>query len=227
VSITEGFFSEVAEEVRRDRMYRLWRRYGPWIVGALALMVVAGAAWEWRERAAEDDARSRMEDYLAAEGLEDAAESAKALADFADQSAAAGQPGYAILSRLRGAARRVEAGDLEGALREYQAVEADPDASELFREIARLRILLVRAADLDPEELAAGFQPLAAEGRPLRRVAGELRLYALMSAGDVDTALAEAEALLADSDLSGSMRGRVDTLMRVAEESAEAGGEGA
>ena len=51
----DSFIDEVTEEVRRDRLFRVMRRYG-WIAVVLVLGIVGGTAWnEWskaRDRAA-------------------------------------------------------------------------------------------------------------------------------------------------------------------------------
>ena len=48
MSDTDSFIDEVTEEVRRDRMFNLLRRYG-WIAVVAVLLLVGGAAWnEWR-----------------------------------------------------------------------------------------------------------------------------------------------------------------------------------
>ena len=49
MSETDSFIEEVTEEVRRDRLFALFRRYG-WIVLVLIVLVVGGAAWnEYRK----------------------------------------------------------------------------------------------------------------------------------------------------------------------------------
>ena len=55
VSDSDSFISEVSEEVRRDRMFALWRKYGPFLIGAIALIVAAAglkAYLDAEERAA-------------------------------------------------------------------------------------------------------------------------------------------------------------------------------
>ena len=46
---TDSFIDEVTDEVRRDRLYLLMRRYG-WI-GVLVIVVIVGGA-AWREKRA-------------------------------------------------------------------------------------------------------------------------------------------------------------------------------
>ena len=35
----------VSEEVRRDRMFGLWKRYGPFVIGAIVVFVVGAAVY--------------------------------------------------------------------------------------------------------------------------------------------------------------------------------------
>lgn len=215
---TEGFLSEVAEEVRRDRMYRLWRRFGPWVIGAIVVVVAGGAAWEWRERAAEEDARNRMEEYLVAATGADAAESAAALSDFAVRAESDGESGYATLARLRAGARLLEVGDTAAAADTYQSVAADPDVPAVFRELADLRALMAVSEQMAPQEVAEQLLPMTQEGKRFRFVAGELRVNALLAAGDLDAVTDEAGDWLESPELSRGMRSRLEALRRVAEE---------
>ena len=58
MSDTDSFIDEVTEEVRRDRLFALMKRYG-WIAALAVVLIVGGAAWnEWRkaqERTAAQD----------------------------------------------------------------------------------------------------------------------------------------------------------------------------
>ena len=227
MSNPEGFLSEVATEVRRDRMYRLWRRYGPWAIGAIVVVVAAGAAWEWRERAAEENSRARMEEYLVAANGDDAAEAAEALTAFAAQAAEDGETGYATLARLLAGARLLEAGDAEAAAEAYRAVASDLEAPAVFRELAGLRAVMAEAEGMEPSDLAERLLPLTRDGQLYRYVAGELRVNALLAAGDLDTVLAESSALLDLPDLSRGMRSRLEAMRQVADEQGGTSGTGA
>ena len=225
VSNPEGFLSEVADEVRRDRMYRLWRRYGPWVIGAIVLVVAAGAGWEWREQAAEDAARARMEEYLAAARDESPTDSAAALIRFADRSETAGEAGYALLARMLAGARLLEAGDMAGAAAAYRDVAADPETPPAFRGLAELRALMAEAGDTPPAELAEQLRALTGDSQLYRQVAGELRVNALLAAEDDATVVAEVETLLEQPDLSHGMRARLEAMRRAAEERSGGGGD--
>ena len=58
MSNTDSFIEEVTEEVRRERLYKMFRRYG-WIGITAVVLLVGGAAWnEWNkaQKAAEAQA---------------------------------------------------------------------------------------------------------------------------------------------------------------------------
>ena len=56
MSNPDSFIEEVTEEVRRDRLYALFRKYG-WVAVLVVLGIVGGAGWtEWQ--AARDEARA-------------------------------------------------------------------------------------------------------------------------------------------------------------------------
>ena len=66
MSNTDSFIEEVTEEVRRDRLYALMRRYG-WIAVLAILLLVGGAAWnEWRKAQAQARAAAFGDAILAA-----------------------------------------------------------------------------------------------------------------------------------------------------------------
>ena len=48
VSHTDSFIEEVTEEVRQDRMFGLWKRYGPYVLAGVFVVVAGSAAWQWR-----------------------------------------------------------------------------------------------------------------------------------------------------------------------------------
>ena len=52
MSETDSFIEEVAEEVRRDRLFKMFRRYG-WIAALVVIVIVGAASWnEYRKATA-------------------------------------------------------------------------------------------------------------------------------------------------------------------------------
>ena len=70
MSETDSFIAEVTEDVRRDRLFRLFRRYG-WIPALAIVAIVSGTAYnEWAKTLAETEAQNRGDRLLAALEIE-------------------------------------------------------------------------------------------------------------------------------------------------------------
>ena len=149
---TDSFIDEVTEEVRRDRLYLLMRRYG-WIGLAVILVIVGGAAW--REYAS---ARDRAE----AESWGDAVLAAQRSDDPVAALAALDPVGNADRGALgdlltAGAALDAQDAATAGTHLESAATEAQDRA---LRDLARLKAVLAMGETMDPaardaNELAA------------------------------------------------------------------------
>lgn len=207
MSNPDSFIDEVTEEVRRDRLYGVLRRYG-WIGAVLVALIVGGAAWrEWA--AARDAAAARaFGDALhAAIDAPDAAARAAALAGLgtsADQRALAALIGAVMVEQDADPAAR------EAAMAALEAAAAAPGVDPIWNDLALLR--RVTGGTLDPAARRAALAPLIVPGRPLRTLAEEHLALADLEAGDVAGARTRLEALAGDAETPQAQRRR---LMRI------------
>jgi hypothetical protein len=139
-------FQEVDEEVRRERLKKLWDQYGNYLIAACVLIVVGVAAWrgyQWWEvkQAAQAGAAFEQAVTLAATGKHQEAEAA--FAKLATDSTA----GYRVLARLREAAE-LSTTDSKGAVAAYDEIAADKSAGQIIQDLAAVRagFLLVDTA---------------------------------------------------------------------------------
>src|SRR5690606_41414971 len=73
VSESDSFIDEVTEEVRRDKLFAVFRKYG-WIGVLAVLLIVGGAAWsEWQKVRARTAAEGFGDAVVAAMDTEDPA----------------------------------------------------------------------------------------------------------------------------------------------------------
>lgn len=184
MSQTDSFIDEVTEEVRRDRLFALMRRYG-WIGIVAVLLIVAGAAWsEWRKARDEAAARAFGDAVLAAMQSDDSAARLEALGRI---EAGAGRGG--VLG-LIAAAEALETGDREAARARLEAVAADPALPAAWRDLARLKSILIAGDALPAAERDAALAELARPGGPYRPLAMEQQALALAGAGEAEAAVA-------------------------------------
>lgn len=208
MSETDSFLNEVAEEVRRDKLYGYARKYG-WIAVLAVVLLVGGAAYlEWSKARSEAQAQARGDAIIAALNIDSASERAAALADVAADAG----PAKPVVE-LRRAAVLSESGDTEAALAVLDGISDSPDTEPLYRELARLKAVLLRGPDMDPAARMAALDALANPGAPFRTIALEQRAVALLDAGDSDAAMEQLQGLLQEPGVSDAMRNRAEQLI--------------
>ncbi|MGM0586253.1 MAG: tetratricopeptide repeat protein, partial [Pseudomonadota bacterium] len=202
MSDRDSFIEEVSEELRRDRMLRLWKRWGPWVIAGVALAVAAAGVASWMESRERAEAREAGAALIAA----GEAASPEARAEAFAEVAAAREGGPALVARLSRAAALAEAGARDEAVALLEEIESDGSAPELYRELAGFKAAMLRAPDLDPQARAEALSAYAQEGAPFRLLALERRAAARLEAGDLAGARADLETALADPMLSQALR---------------------
>lgn len=207
MSNNDSFIDEVTEEVRRDRLYGAMRRYG-WI-GILAIaLIVAGTAWrEWDKRDAEARGRAFGDAVAAALQTQDPAARAAALA------AIEADPAQAPLLALLRSGEAVAAGDSAGAAAALRALAEAPGTPDLYRQFARLKLVMAAGTAMDAAERDAILSDLAAAGAPFRPLAMEQQALALVDAGKPDEAITLARRILDEPTVTPALRRRVAQLI--------------
>lgn len=209
MSNPESFINEVSEEVRRDRLYGLMRRWG-WLAILAVLAIVGGAAYnEWSKARHAAQAQAFGDSLLAALQGEDMASRRIALSEVeagdADKAA--------ILSLLRAtAALNGENADPAAARTELLTLAETSDVPVTYRHLALLKAMLAGGTD-DAGRNGAILEELAAPGAPFRTLAVEQQALMAIAAGDEATALTLLRALLEDAGSTQALRQRAQQLI--------------
>ena len=137
MSDTDSFIDEVTEEVRRDRLFGYFRRYG-WIPAVIIVALVGGTAYnEWSKAQLEQAAQVRGDALLDALELEDTAEQAAAFRAIAREEE------DALAAKLLAAGVETEqAADL------LKSVAADEAQPQYIRDLARLKMASTEVCSL-------------------------------------------------------------------------------
>ena len=208
MSDADSFIHEVTEEVRRDRMFRLWKRYGPFAIGAVVAAVAATAALQWLDHRDEEAARRAGAALIAAARSPDATQRAEAYAAAVDALPA----GPALAAEFGAAAALAESGAFAEAAARYAAIAEAPAAPLPLAQFAAFRAAVLNAEALGPEATAAALTPLTGPDSAFRLLALEARGAALLAVGDHAGARADFDAVAADPAATEAMRERVRAL---------------
>ena len=201
MSNPDSFIDEVTEEVRRDRLFRLFRKYG-WIGVVIILGLVIGTAWtEWSKSRAEARAEAFGDAVIDALDHGTPDERREALA------AVPAETGQSAILGLIMASDPAE--DKAATLAALDKVAADTSLTPAYRDLAVLRRVLVAGADLPVADRRSALEGIAAPGSPYRVLAEEQLGYLLIEEGKPDDAIAALTALLQDQEASASLRARL------------------
>jgi hypothetical protein len=203
-------FTEVDEEVRREELAKLWKKYGNLVIAAAFLVIAAVAAWRgydyWQNRkASEAGAAYDAAAKLAEEGKHSEAETAFA------KLAAEGTPGYQVLARLR-AADEIASRDAKEGVAAYDKIAGEMTGQQLFSELASIRaaVLLVDTAKYD--EMIHRLEPLTQQTGAFRHTARELLALSAWRNGDRAATRRWVEAARGDQDAPQGVHQRMEVL---------------
>ena len=203
MSDTDSFIDEVTEEVRRDRLFLMLKRYG-WVGGLAVALIVGGAAWrEYRmgqQQAAAQDLGDAIVAALAADAPE---ERAAALA-----SVSANTETGAAIAKMMQAGALAEAGDAEGAVALLSEVAATGELELIYRHIASFKALALQADTLGVSDRRIQYEALAQPGAPLALLASEQLALLEVEEGDPEAAIRRLQAIVADATVSRDLKDR-------------------
>lgn len=203
----DSFIDEVTEDLRRDRLFGLFRRYG-WIAVLVIVAIVAGAAWREYSIASERRAAESFGDaILTAESAEDPAAALAALdlaADGEQAALAAMMEGNALVAK----------GDEAAAGEKFETVAGlAGDENRAMRDLARLKMVLAGGETMDAAERDQILSQLAQPGAPFELLALEQQVVALMGAGRNEDAVTLIRQIQQKDGLSEGLRRRLSEMM--------------
>jgi hypothetical protein len=216
VSNNDSFIDEVTDEVRRDKLFAMFRKYG-WIGVLGVLAIVGGAAFnEYRKATAQAKAEGFGDAVLAAMANDDPAARAEALAKIGGTGGQA-----AVLSLLAGA-EALAAEDRDAAAADLRKVAEDAGQPEIYRQLAMLKLVILSGDKMDAAERDQALAGLAEAGKPFRMLAMEQQALALVAEKKVPEAVTLLRAVLQEPGLTAALRRRATQLIVALGEDPEA-----
>jgi len=208
MSDTDSFIDEVTEEVRRDRLFVMFRRYG-WIGAVAVLLIVGGAAWrEYSQAQARNDAQAVGDAMNAALAADEASARADALAAISAKSAGA----QAVVDMAQAAALE-DAGQLAEAAAVLDGIAVNGDLPQVYRDIAAFKAVILQADTLPAEERRLRLETLAAPGGTLQYLAGEQLALLDIAEGNTEAALARLNEIAVSAGVSRDLQERVSQVI--------------
>lgn len=202
---------EVDEELKAERVLKLWKRHGKYVVAAMVLAVaVAGGVAFWKDQ--RQKARlAEGQKYSEALGLVFEGKAIEAAAVFAALAKDAG-PGYGALARLHEAALTSRSGNSADAAA-YDAIASDSNLSSDFRDLATILSVMHSLDTIDPAQAAKRLDPLAKDGKNWRFSAQEMLAVLALKRNDAERAKTLYKSLADDPNSPPALRARATEML--------------
>ena len=212
-------FSEVDEEVRRERLKKLWERYGVLVIAACVLLVAAVAGWrtyEWYQakKAAEAGAAFEAAVVLAEQG-----KSKEAVEAFRKLEAE-GTPSYRMLAKFREAGQLAQSDlqdDRKQAIALYDQLAGDTGLGRTMQDFAAVRAALILLDTVPYDDMRARLEPLTAPDRTFRHSARATLALSAWRAKNPTAMQRWTDMILADAETPAGTRGQIQMLLALSD----------
>ncbi len=203
---TDSFIEEVSEEVRRDRLFSLFRRWG-WLAVLIVVAIVGGAAYfEYQSAQARAQSEAFGDALLAALDGDDPEARVAALQAVETPSAEA-----RIILALLAAGEAANAEDPADAAAMLREAAVAPGLARRYSDLA-----LLKAEMLDPapeDEARQTLESLATPGAPYAGLAEEQLALLDIRVGDVDAGIDRLRAIERSASATAGLQQRAAQLI--------------
>lgn len=207
-----NIFQEIQEDLQRQKIEALWRRYGMWIITGAAAIVLASAgltAWDSWRAGQNQQATAGLIHLMDTKETDDAKKMA-ALEAFAQKNRGVSQ---ATFAQFQAAALAVKNGKKDEAIRVYDAIAQDTQTDTAFRQLADLVAVQVQMDSGNAAELEKRLQPLMADKSPWRYTAMEYDAHLKLRLGDMAGARTILTQLSQDASAPKTLSARATDLL--------------
>ena len=199
-------FREVEEDVRRERLEKIWKAYGDYIIAAAVLLFAGIAGFELWQRHEADERAKASAALVAAERITNPTQAADAFNSLSKSS----PKGYALVARLAEANAMLASGQGKNAIDLYKQIAKDDSGT--IGSVARLRAAWGLADSATRGELTELLAPLSQPGSDWSPMAREVLAYADYRALDLKDARMKYQLLAADPKAPDALRSRAHAM---------------
>lgn len=203
----DSFIDEVTDELRRDKLFGFFRRYG-WIAILIILGIVGGAIWrEWSLSHERQEAQAWGDAILAAQASGDPAALTKVDPD--------GSSGRRALATLLAAGQWAESGGTDAAVEALRTLAGDNESDGVLKELAQLKLVMLTGSSMDAAEKDEILTRLSRAGAPFELLGLEQKAVALLEAGREEDAVTLIRQIQKKEGQSAALRQRLSDMMIV------------
>jgi len=205
---------EVEEDIRQERWMNLAKKYGPYVIAAVVVIVGATGGyvfWQQWQAQQREAATEQLVNAVVLRRDEGVDASVAALKSFASE---AGTDQGAVAD-LIAAGLLLQDGKIEEARALYDQVSRQGSVTAPLQQLATLMVVTHSLSDGDPKALQTRLAPLVVEDNPWRYSALELMALLAVRQNDMERARSLLAEISSDSAAPPTLRDRAKSLAAV------------
>ena len=201
-------FQEIDEDLRQDKVARLWKAYGKYLVSLAVFIILAIAGYRFIEHINEENREQASELYELASEAGRTGDKKAAIELFSDERFNE-TIGYAIISKLKKATLAKSNNDPEGMAIVLKEIVRNEEIPSYLRNLARLQLI---ASDSD--KYISQLDALIEGDGPWKFLALELKGGMELEVGNLKEARSIFEELTIEADTPNNMRRRASEILK-------------
>ena len=201
-------FQEIDEDLRQDKVARLWKAYGKYLVALAVFIILVIASYRFIEHKNEKNREQTSELYELASETGRSGDKKAAIELLSDEMFDE-NIGYTIISKLKKAALAKSNNDLEGTEIVLKEIITNEDIPLYLRDLARLKLF---ASDSDNN--SSQLEVLIEEEGPWKFLALELKGGIQLEGGNLKEARTIFKELTDDANTPNNLRHRASEILK-------------
>ena len=201
-------FQEIDEDLRQDKVARLWKAYGKYLVALAVFIILVIASYRFIEHKNEKNREQTSELYELASETGRSGDKKAAIELLSDEMFDENR-GYSIISKLKKAALAKSNNDLEGTEIVLKEIITNEDIPLYLRDLARLKLF---ASDSDNN--SSQLEVLIEEEGPWKFLALELKGGIQLEGGNLKEARSIFKELTDDANTPNNLRRRASEILK-------------
>ena len=208
MSDTDSFIDEVTEEVRRDRMFLMLKRYG-WIGAVVVVAIVGGAAFNEIQQSKQTKAAQKLGDsVIEALANDDTAGRAEALSAISAET-----PGGDAILKMLQAGALANSEQVDAAVALLDEISLNAELPVIYRQTATFKALGLQHDTMSAQDRRMAYEILAKPGEPLSLLAQEQLALIDIEEGETEAAISRFRSIIADAGVTADLQDRARQLI--------------
>ncbi|CBI76738.1 conserved protein of unknown function [Bartonella clarridgeiae 73] len=184
----DNFIYEVNEELRQEKFYAFWKRYGFLIIGAIIVFVLMIAFYQIYHHQQMNKASNVGDKFIKSLDLADAHHFDEAIKQL-ESVKKSDFGGYPFLAGLREASLWMERGDAVKSVKMFDVIVANERAPQILRKVAKIRAAYILVDIGTFDDVIQRVKDMANDIDPMRMSAREALGLAAYKANKMENAV--------------------------------------